>query len=462
MALQARSADTAYCRGTLTQIMTVNSQLGVHGDSGARTGLGEWVRRRRLAVGTALVMSLVAIALVATVEVGPSDGLGAPGADLGLEPVGAVASVDGSDRRMPVVRPNRTARRRVGGERDVDADASPDASPSDRDATVDAGPIEIVRLDSIHVPLGEFARLPAGEVRVAGDVQIEGSLDASRTTLVLDGASQVLSGNLIVKRVLMRGGIKRLVGRFTTLGSEARKPGEAALYVEAGSTLIVAESGRWHTAAPYGVQIAGDLVIEGGEFRCAFSNGDGTGVGEDSWLPGSTLTVRSGRFHGQGDADFSGATVTIYGGTIEITDDIWCLGQTVNVYGGVIANAARGGMFRVTGALNMTGGELRVRQNASRGLQFTATSSVSCSGGEITLQGADATSPNGGILLARSVSLPDVSIRANTKIAATSDPAAYLAIHGRLSITKGAVLDARGHAIVTTFEASAETGRIVN
>jgi len=315
--------------------------------------------------------------------------------------------------------------------------------------------------EDVTVTTGGTLTLATGEVSVSGDFRNDGTVHATATTLVFDGADQTLSGAVTAKKVVLRGGTKRIRGSFgTTHGGDAQ-PGQAGLYVEAGTTLIIEKDGKWTTPNPYGFQIAGNLVIDGGEFHCRFSNGNGTDRGEESWLPGSTLTINSGRFVGGGDADFSGATINIYDGALEINDDIWNTGDTLNIFGGSMRNTTGGGMFHMTGTVNVRGGKLQVYQNSGRSLRVGKDAAVYCTGGEISINGSNAAGEGSGILLLNSATLPDLVINADTTIHKDSTEGVYLSVSGNMSIAKGRTFNAAGRQVICNFTPGDESGQFI-
>jgi hypothetical protein len=345
-----------------------------------------------------------------------------------------------------------TGRRRIGLAEDAARERAVEAPP-------ERPPI---RLETLIVPESEIRRLPANRtVHISGDVNIEGALGAGSTTIVLDGGNQLIEGNFGARAIILRGGTKRLRGFAGSEQTEPSPPGEAGLYVEADTTLVIEPGSKWTIPNPYGFQVAGHLVIDGGTFVCRFTNGNGDDRGEESWLPGSSLTIHSGRFHGRGDADFSGATVTIYDGELAIDDDLWDTGETLNVYGGVVRNATRGGAFVVKGALNMSAGELLAYQSSSRGLQVHETARVACSGGRVAICGRAATRAGGGIYLRGGVTFFDLDVEVKTFVRATSDETAYLAVTRALRIAKNASLNMRGRPLLAEFTPTEESGEFI-
>ncbi|MCA8919364.1 MAG: hypothetical protein KDB32_09820, partial [Planctomycetes bacterium] len=72
-------------------------------------------------------------------------------------------------------------------------------------------------LHTVEVAQGGRLTLPSGEVNVDGDWTNLGTVTAAGTTLVFDGADQTISGNTTAKKIILRGGTKRIRGG--TLGS---------------------------------------------------------------------------------------------------------------------------------------------------------------------------------------------------------------------------------------------------
>ncbi|MBZ0137402.1 MAG: hypothetical protein K8I27_13630 [Planctomycetes bacterium] len=333
------------------------------------------------------------------------------------------------------------------------------------DLRTEKGSAAVTDLNNFRdLEIGGTLTLGGGEVSISGNVSIDkaGKLDASRATLVFDGADQTLEGELSAKKVILRGGTKRIrAGTWGTNGNQNAEPGKAGLYVEAGTTLIIEAGGKWTTPNPYGFQIAGNLVIDGGEFVCRFSNGNGTDRGEKSWLEGSTLTIYSGKFVGNGDADFSGATITIHDGSLEINDDIWSTGDALTIHGGSMRNTTGGGMFAMTGTVQVHGGKLQVYQNSSRSLRVGKETSLYCTGGEISINGRAATGDSGGILLQSSATLPDLVINASTRIHKDTPETAYLSVNGDMQIAKGQKFEAHGRQVISNFVQTPESGEFV-
>lgn len=332
------------------------------------------------------------------------------------------------------------------------------------DLRTEQGSAAVTELNSFRdLEIGGTLTLGAGEVSISGNVNIDkaGKLDASRATLVFDGADQTLEGVASAKKIILRGGTKRIrAGTWGTNGNENAEPGKAGLYVEAGTTLIIEQGGKWNTPNPYGFQVAGNLVIDGGEFACRFSNGNGTDRGEKSWLEGSTLTIYSGKFVGNGDADFSGATINIHDGALEINDDIWHSGDALNIYGGYMRNSTRGGMFSLNGAVNVRGGKLQVYQSGGRSLRVAEGASVYCSSGELSINGSPARKGD-GILLASNATLPDLVINTTTGIHKDSAPSVYLSVAGDLKIAKGQKFEAGGFNVIASYRQTDESGEFV-
>ncbi len=339
------------------------------------------------------------------------------------------------------------------------------ASPDDPDAVLaEMEPVVASwkrQLDDLVVERGETRHLPAGEVTVSGNLRIEGEIDASRTTLVLDGADQTLDGKLLAKRIIVRNGFKRLRGTFGTMDRAVAAPGQAGLYVEAGTTLQIESGGRWTTPGPYGFQIAGTLLIDGGEFHCTFTNGDGTERGEDSWLSGSRLEIRTGKFVADGDADFRGASIVIHSGELLINDDLWHTGDSLLMYGGLLRNSRGGGKFTLSGNVNMSGGKMVVGHSARRGLSIYPGALVNCTGGTVIIDGRRALTGDGGIHLARGATFFDLQINTSTRIHPDSATDAYLAVSGELRIGKDEQLIANGRRVITSFVPTDDSGELV-
>lgn len=331
------------------------------------------------------------------------------------------------------------------------------------DLTVEPGGSETTsdaQLGSVSVPQGGKLYV-TGEVSVDGDWINKGEVTAGKATLVFDGTDQTIEGDTIAGKVILRGGTKRIrSGTLTTSSRGNADPGEAQLVVEEGTTLIIEEDGKWKTPNAYGFHIAGHLIIDGGEFHCSFSNGNGTDRGAEAWVDGSTLTIYSGRFVGGGDADFSGCAITIHDGALEINDDIWNSGDELTMYGGLMRNRTGGGMFYLTGNVNIMGGELHANQNNSRSLRIAKGANIFCTGGKIVLGGRDA-STGGGILLGEGATLPDMTIQVSTRIHQNSNPNAWLTIGGTLEIAKGHKFEAHGHNVFTNFVQTEDSGQFI-
>ena len=353
---------------------------------------------------------------------------------------------------------------------DVTHEIEPPVEPEDPKTTdngrpdVVIGPTETTNTRSygdVRVVAGGTLTLPGGEVSIGGNFNNEGTVSANDTTLVFDGSDQTLEGKATAEKIILRGGTKRLKGSFTTTNSGNADPGKAGLYVEAGTTLIIEQGGKWTTPNPYGFQIAGNLVIDGGEFHCRFSNGNGTDRGEESWLEGSTLTIYAGKFVGNGDADFSGASITIHDGSLEINDDIWSTGDSLTMHGGSMRNTTGGGMFAMTGTVQVHDGKLQVYQNSYRSLRVGKETSVYCTGGEISINGRAATGDEGGILLLSSATLPDLTINASTRIHKNTPETAYLSVAGDMQIAKGKRFEAHGYQVINNFVQTPDSGEFV-
>lgn len=368
----------------------------------------------------------------------------------------SVEGADEADARPPdevLPRVPRRQRERIGRTNEAAAEQAA--------ASKEPEPPPTTRWDDLIVPKEGRRKLPAGVLEVAGDVRIEGGLDARDTVLILDGADQSLSGTGEFKGVVMRGGTKRLRGKFTTLSRDNATAGQAQLRVEPGTTFVVEDGGHWTTPNPYGFRIEGDVVVEGGVFQVSFSNGNGGDRGERSWAEGSSLTVLRGKFIGRGDADFRGATVTIHDGEIAIDDDLWHTGEHLTVYGGVVRNSQYGGAFHIGGSVDLRGGELRAYQRHDRGLRIGRESTLLSSGGKIAILGKPAKQAKSGIYLEQPLTLHELDIQTSTRFHADCPPEAAVYVLDRLSIAKGARFDARGHVVSTTFVATEETGELL-
>jgi hypothetical protein len=432
------------------------------------------MRAKALWAGLAITWMLAGLAIAVLVA--------APDREATITKVGEVAAVESDVHRVgsPLDAPNQPSAADkpacVVDDKAVPKPAA-DSVPEDASTEVETAPCGPSRrasvvidpdsnaqpssYEDVTVTAGGTLSLPNGEVNVSGDWTNHGTVYAGASTLVFDGADQTLDGTLEAKKVVLRGGTKRIRGSFGTSGSENAEPGKASLYVEAGTTLIIEEGGKWNTPNPYGFQVAGNIVIDGGEFHCRFSNGNGTDRGEESWLPGSTLTINSGKFVGDGDADFSGASITINDGALEINDDIWSTGDTLTMLGGSMRNTTGGGMFYVTGTVSVRSGNLQVYQNSGRSLRIAKDASVYCTGGEISINGSPASGEDGGIYLGNSATLPDLVINADTKIHKDSIEGAYLSVAGTMSIAKGHSFNAAGRQVISNFTPSEETGAFI-
>jgi hypothetical protein len=353
---------------------------------------------------------------------------------------------------------------RVEGETTTRRSSKPELPPVRPQVSVGAGQTKTETgaiLRDINVGQQGTLKLPQGEVKVDGDLINQGKIEAAKTTLVFDGGDQSIEGNIKAGKVILRGGTKRIrKGTFSTASTGNAQPGKAQLYVEKGATLVIEEGGKWLTPNAYGFQIAGTLVIDGGEFHCRFTNGNGTDRGEESWLPGSELTIYKGKFVGNGDADFSGATITIHDGALEINDDIWSTGDALNIYGGSMRNTTGGGMFYMTGNVNITGGSVQVYQNSSRSLRVHSKASVFCSGGEISINGR-ASGGGGGIVLYSSATLNNLKVNTSTQISTNSAAGAFLSIGRDFEIAKGQRFNANGYQVIAAIPSGDNQGEFV-
>jgi len=300
-------------------------------------------------------------------------------------------------------------------------------------------------IDSPVVSRGGTLSLPAGQVTVRGDVTGSGSvIGGKESTLVLEG-DQVIDATLTIGTAVLRGGTKYLRGKAVSQNQFTHaKDGQANLVIEAGTTLVIEKGASWHVTDNYAFQVGGTLVIDGGEFRCAFANQNSDY--NDSWLPGSELSIRDGSYIGSGDQDFSGASITIFGGSLLIDDDIWNSGDNLDIRGGLMRNTTGGGMFSLTGNVRMTGGKLQVYQRGDRGLRFPVESSVYCTGGEVEITGGDVSADKAGIVLRGSPYLNKLTCNSATRIHVDSQALSSLTIND-LVIAKGKKFLAAGFSV---------------
>ncbi len=399
-------------------------------------------------IGTSLIAAVVLAAAVGAMALrsGATDPAGsADPADALREPATHSRTEDSSRRRE--------TRRRRANDRAEELPGRETPSPP--------APTTTLVLPELTVAAGETRTLPAGRVHVSGDVVVRGTLLAGDTILVPDGDDQSLEGKLIATRIDMTRGIKRLRGAFGTHSRKNAKPGEAGLYVRPDATLIIEAGSKWDTRAAYGFQIAGDLVIQGGEFHCRFFNGNGTDRGERSWLPGSTLTVYSGKFIAGGDADFGEAEITIHDGVVQIDDDIWRSGSVLTILGGELRNSSRGGAFVLSGRVDMRDGMINVNQSKWRGRHVLESARVHCSGGTVVIRGQPVTEEGTGIQLHADATFSTLIIETSSKISDSSAPTASLRIDWRLHILPKQTFRANGRHVETTFVSSDETRELV-
>ena len=349
-------------------------------------------------------------------------------------------------------------------------------------ATADAPapPPRPLLLGHLVVAEGETRVLPAGEVRVSGDVRIDGRLDASKSTVVLDGDDQALEGTLSASRLVFERGIKRLRGGFESNRRADAEVGDAGVVVAAGATLLVEKGGTLHVHAAYGFTVAGAVVIDGGLFRCSFSNGNGRDRGSLAWLPGSRLEVRSGRFHGGGDADFGEAEIVVHDGEIAIDDDVWRTGRSLVMHGGVFRNSTYGGWLSLTGRVDLHGGTLQAAGNVRRGLRVAPGATVHATGGQVVL--ASATRFGGGkrlrirevasggsearsavpLVLGESATLHDLHVRAPARIdEGRSATGVLLRVAGELTVEKGVRFDVSARGLDAAWNDTDENGEVV-
>jgi hypothetical protein len=307
------------------------------------------------------------------------------------------------------------------------------------------------------VPFPPPNTLPRGAYPIGTQHWHADDIHAPDTTLIFDGPNQTVSGKVRAKKVIVRGTTRLVDGaELSTLNTQVAEPGEAQLVIEAGATLVIGEGAVWTTPNPYGYRVEGALVVDGGVFQCRFANGNGTTRGEDSWAPGSSLTVWSGQFRGSGDHSFAGAELAIHGGAVEIDDDIWSTGESLVMTGGRFRNSP--GMFRVTGSVNIRGGTIQASQSGDRGLRFHKAARVVATGGQIEIRGGAATSARSGIHLGGgTVWLNKVLVTTSTTIHETSDPDAVLSI-ADLFIAPDQRFDARGFQVLTHYMPGPEDG----
>jgi hypothetical protein len=292
----------------------------------------------------------------------------------------------------------------------------------------------------VYVHDGQLLELPQGEVTVSGNWTNDGKISGNNSTLVFDGFDQQIKGDFSARRIIMRGGTKRISnGTFGSMLRGDAMRGEAGLYIEEGTTLIIEKDAVWNVNGHFGFQVAGTLVIDGGEFHCRHSNGGHQGTvhanHERAWLPGSALVVYSGRFVGTGDANFDGAAITIYDGAIEINDDIWNAGASLTMHGGVFRNDTRGGAFTIRGTVQMFGGHLQIHDSGSRGLTISDGASLNASGGKVSINAVGRV-PFGMRILGDAV-LYDLEINGNNRIHANTPNGKSFTVLNQIRIAKG-------------------------
>ena len=318
-------------------------------------------------------------------------------------------------------------------------------------------------LGSVTIESGASVTAGWGTLSVSGDWNNSGTFKAGTSTVAFTGANQSISGVTALNRARFSGGTKRLLSgtKLSTSVKENAKPGEAAMVVEAGTTLIVDAGAEWTTSNAFGYQIAGTLIIDGGTFNCQHANGGYDAEREDSWLDGSSLILRSGLFKANGDADFSGASLSIQGGSLEVNDDIWNSGTSLEISGGSMRNATHGAMFAITGIVRMTGGKLCANQSGYRGLSFYAGSDVITTGGEIEVGGTDVNAGEAGIQLGTTATIANLTLLTSSIIGSKSDINALLTVLGKLTISKGKSFKAQGFRVSAIAPTDPEQGQFV-
>ena len=313
------------------------------------------------------------------------------------------------------------------------------------------------------VPDGHVLELSEGTYYVDGDVEVgnNAAVQGPDATVVFDGSRQSVSGAFTAGRVRMSGKWVRIVeGASLSTRASDSDPMTPELYVERGTTLIVETGATVRAMSDYGYQVAGELLIEGGSFHSRFANGNGKTTGR-SWLEGSRLTIRSGKFIGEGDHDFRGASILIEGGSLEINDDLWHLGDVFRMDGGMVRNSTWGGAFGVSGRVDLRGGLMLVHQSGNRGLAVSAAGDLFATGGRVEIRGADALDDPGGMALQGDVVLHDLHVASSTRIRSASSPSASLDIRGDLTIAPGKRLDANDRFIDAVFRPTDEQGTLV-
>jgi hypothetical protein len=317
-----------------------------------------------------------------------------------------------------------------------------------------------------HVRLNarSSVEMPAGEVRISGDWSSEGDYAFPKTTLVFDGTDQMLSGSVRAKRIIFRGGVKRLTGgsfgTSSTSSNDLSKPDEAYLVVEPGATLLIRDGAEWKTSNPYGYRIEGTVEIDGGTFEVTFANGAGKKY-EDSWRPGSRLIIRRGLFHASGDQAFRAGTIEMHGGKLIVDDDIWSLGERLLMYGGELRNSKWGGMFQIHGSLEMSGGTLQANQSGDRGFRVRVGAVVNCTGGTVEIGGSASGGTRSGIYIGESTVLPNVTVNVSSRIHSDSPKTSGLAITGRLRIKKDQTLTTTGWNVMASHSPDDDEGKLI-
>ncbi|MCC6574024.1 MAG: hypothetical protein IT462_09545 [Planctomycetes bacterium] len=316
-------------------------------------------------------------------------------------------------------------------------------------------------LSSLYVPQGANVRMGAATLTVTGDFVNDGTFEGDEGTLVFSGGAQRLSGNANARQIRMTGGEKHVVAgsRFVTTQGDDSEKDDPALFIDAGTTLVIDKDAEWNTGNPFGIRVAGTLIIDGGTFNCGFTNGQGHGKNR-SWMPGSKLIIRDGKFTGAGDAEFTGASVYVQGGELRITDDIWASGDLLELSGGVMSNTSSGGMFALNGIVRFMGGTLEANQRGDRGLRICVSADVQGTQGEVVIAGGDVAGPQGGINLQTSASLPNLVVNRSTVLSVAegvNDPT--LLVHGEVQIAKGKKFCAQGGRVIGSIAEGEEFGK---
>jgi hypothetical protein len=322
--------------------------------------------------------------------------------------------------------------------------SKPEPAPTAaKQESIPDAPRRATQLRDVHVAEGEELKLPRGDVRVSGTWDVSGSVDGENSRLIFDGENQLIRGNTELTNAVFRGGTKRVQGRVRVgRGANAARPGEARFVVEPGTTVILEQGSSVRSDGRHGYQIGGELILDGGTFSGGFAHGNGVDWSE-AWLPGSRLTVNSGRFIGRGDHNFSGAEITIHGGAVTINDDIWHSGEKLTMYGGTFRNNTRGGWFWLNGEVNLYGGVLRAYQHRTRGLGIHADANVLATNAVVEIRGRDATANASGIRLHGNASINTLNVRVNTIIHHQSRHDAWFSV-ANLRIWNRKRFEARG------------------